>query len=300
MTRTPELARRFFDRFEPVHAVTYFAPEALGALENLGYRGLGTGYFAARSAPLGPVPAAVVTALFYNFSPAQVARYLPAAWSVAPPADALRARLTGAAAALRRTGVGTGEQVSEKAVATAAALCAKAVGGLDVDGRPLFAANTALPWPEDPVEKLWHATTLLREHRGDGHVAALVAAGISGRQANVLHWAAGAVPLEFIKRSRAYDDAEWHRCVESLCARGLLTADGTLTDAGHELKSDLEATTDRVALPALAALDDDEVEALFAALTPITRQVVAGGDVPAGTPMGLRRDELDDDSAHLG
>ena len=295
MTRTPELARRFFDRFEPVHAVTYFAPEALGALADVGYRGLGMGYFAARSAPLGPVPAPVVTALFYNFSPTQVARFLPAAWAVAPPAEAVRARSAGAAAALRRVGV----DADEAALTTAATLCVRAATGLPVDGRPLFAANTALPWPDDPVEKLWHATTLLREHRGDGHIAALLAAGISGRQANVLHWAAGAVPVEFLKRSRAYDDAEWDSCAESLCARGLLTADGVLTDAGRELKADIEATTNRAALPALDALDDDEVEALFGALTPITRRVVAGGDVPAGTPMGLRRDELGDDSAGL-
>lgn len=294
MTRSPDLARRFFDRFEPVHALTYFAPDALGAMNDLGYRGLGMCYFAARAAPLGPVPAPVVAAAFYNFSPTQVARFIPAVWSVAPPADALRGRLAGAATALRRAGVTDAE-----GTATAAALCAKAVTGLPVDGRPLFAANTALAWPDDPVEKLWQATTLLREHRGDGHVAALLAAGITGRQANVLHCAAGAVPAAFIKQSRAYEDTEWQQCTETLAARGLLSADGALTDAGRQLKDDVEATTNRAALPALDALDDDEVETLFATLTAITRLVVAGGDVPAETPMGLRRTELDDDSAHL-
>lgn len=281
-----------------MHAVTYFAPEARQALDGLGYRGFWMGYFAARSAPLGPVPAEVVTATFYNFAPARVGKALPAAWGVAPVAAALRARRQSAAAALRRYGAtqpGAADQLS-----TAAELCAKAARSAPLDGRVLFAANAALPWPTEPVETLWHATTLLREHRGDGHVAALVAAGVSGRQANVLHAAAGAVPADYIKRTRDYDDAEWARCTEALVRRGLVTAEGALTASGGELKAHVETATDTAALTALDGLTDDEVETLFEALTPITRLVVAGGDLPAATPMGLRHHELDDDSARLG
>lgn len=80
---------------------------------------------------------------------------------------------------------------------------------------------------------------------------------------------------------------------------GLLGDDGSLSAAGRELKDQIESRTDTLALSALDALSDDEVEALFAALTPITRVVVDGGDVPARTPMALRRDGLHDDSAHL-
>ena len=142
---------------------------------------------------------------------------------------------------------------------------------------------------------------LLREHRGDGHVAALLSEGLSGRptESNVLHAAAGSVPTEFIKRSRDYTDEEWASCVEALAARGLLTAAGTLTDSGQAMKDRIENQTDAMALTALRDLADDEVERLFVALTPLTCLVVAGGDPPAATPMGLRRDELDDDSAHL-
>lgn len=167
-----------------------------------------------------------------------------------------------------------------------------------MDGRPLFAANSALPWPEDALASLWHASTLLREHRGDGHVAVLTAAGISGRDANVLHCAAGGVSGEFIRRSRDYEDDEWATCCRSLQARGLLDG-ATLSDVGRRLKDDIENATDTLALSALAALDDAEVEALFATLTPVTRAVTAGGDVPETTPMGLRRDELHDSSSHL-
>ncbi len=149
------------------------------------------------------------------------------------------------------------------------------------------------------VAVLWHAATLLREQRGDGHVAALTAEGVSGRDCNVLHAAAGRVPREMIMRSRDYDDDQWADHTERLRRRGLLDAGGELTTAGWDLKNHIEDTTDAPALRALDALDDAEVDTLFRALTPLTRAVVAAGDIPAATPMGLRRDELDDDAAHL-
>src|SRR6201990_176125 len=112
MPREPGLARRFYDRFEPVHAVTYFAPEARAALDALGYRGFWMGYFAARSAPLGIVSPEVVTATFYNFAPERVAKALPSAWQIAGPDAALRARQDSAVEALRRYGLVSDEKVS--------------------------------------------------------------------------------------------------------------------------------------------------------------------------------------------
>jgi hypothetical protein len=291
--RQPSLARRFFDRFEPVHAVTYFAPEARTALDGLGFRGFWMGYFAARSAPFGMVPTEVVAAAFYNFAPERVAKALPAAWEIASPSDALRVRQDSAVAALRRYGV------TDDDAGPAAELAGKAARSAPLDGRPLFAANVALDWPDEPVARLWHAVTLLREQRGDGHVAVLSTLGVSGRESNVLHAAAGRVPQEMIMRSRDYDEEQWDHYRQRLARRGLLDDDGALTDAGRDLKRRIEETTDRLALSALDVLDDDEVERLFRSLTPITRKVVAAGDVPAATPMGLGRDDLHDDSAHL-
>jgi hypothetical protein len=290
--RRPELARRFFHRFEPVHAVTYFAPEARAALDDLGYPGFWVGYFAARSAPLGKVPAEVVTAMFYNFAPERVAKALPRAWAVAGPEAALLARHESVVAALRRYGVDDNARVR-----TAAELAGRAAQHAGVDGRPLFAANRALPWPDEPVLALWHAATLLREHRGDAHIAVLIAEGVSGRESNVLHAAAGKVPREYMMRARDYDDDSWRAHEIALATRGLLDDQGTLTPSGADLKNHIESSTDRLALRALDALDDDDVEELFAALTPITRQVIAGGDIPSLTPMGLSRDDLDDASA---
>jgi hypothetical protein len=293
VARQPSLARRFFDRFEPVHAVTYFAPEARTALDGLGFRGFWMGYFAARSAPLGVVPTEVVTASFYNFAPTRVGKALPAAWDIASPSEVLRVRQDSAVAALRRYGI------TDDDAGAAAELAEKAARSAPLDGRPLFAANVALDWPDEPVARLWHAVTLLREQRGDGHVAVLSTLGVSGRESNVLHAAAGRVPKEMIMRSRDYDEEQWDHYRERLARRGLLDADGALTDAGRDLKRRIEETTDGLALSALDPLDDDEVERLFGSLTPITRKVVAAGDVPAATPMGLGRDDLHDDSAHF-
>jgi hypothetical protein len=293
VSRQPSLARRFFDRLEPVHAVTYFSPDSRTALEGLGFRGFWASYFAARSAPFGVVPAEVVTAAFYNFTPERVAKALPAAWEIASPSELLRVRQESAVAALRRYGV------TDDEAGAAAELAEKAARGAPLDARPLFAANRALDWPGEPVAKLWHAVTLLREQRGDAHVAVLCSLDVSGRESNVLHAAAGRVPREMIMRGRDYDEQQWAHYRSRLADRGLLDAEGALTDAGQDLKQRIEDTTDRLALSALDVLDDDEVERLFRSLTPITRKVVAGGDVPAATPMGLSRDDLHDDSAHL-
>jgi hypothetical protein len=253
------------------------------------------GYMAARSAPLGQVPADVVAAMFYNFTTARVAKALPAAWQIADPAAALAARLDSAVAALRRSGV-----IDDEATRTAADLAAKAARTAPLDGRPLYAANRALDWPDDPIAQLWQAVTLLREQRGDAHVAILLGEGITGRQSNVLHAAAGRTPREMLMRSRDYDDEQWEHYSDELRARGLLDGSGELTEAGRRLKQAIEDRTDAAALSALDGLTDAEVETLFQTLTPITRQVVAAGDVPAATPMGLRRDDLTDGSAHLG
>jgi hypothetical protein len=196
-------------------------------------------------------------------------------------------------AALRRYGV------TDDDAEAAAELAARAAGSAALDGRPLFAANLALDWPAQPLAKLWHAATLLREQRGDAHVALLAAHGISGRECNILHAAAGRVPKEMIMRSRDYDDEQWEHYSGRLADRGLLDGDGELTDAGRSLKQRIEDRTDELALATLDVLDDTEVETLFRTLTPITRKVVSGGDVPAATPMGLSRHDLDDDSAHI-
>lgn len=288
MHRDPALARDLWRRVELVHAVTYFSQEALEALRQAGYKGFWMGYFAGRAAPLGAVGPEVVTALFYNFAPSRVARAIPDAWSFAPPDAALEARSHGSVAALRRL-------LGDTDVSAVAALARRAASSAPCEGRALFAANLALPWPDDPLGELWHAATLLREHRGDGHVAVLTATGVSGREANVLHAAAVGTAPEYVAVARDYDDAEWATNAAALAERGLLTSDGRLTDTGSELKDEVELSTDRLALTAYAGLDDAEVAELLAALTPLARAVVASGEVPPTTPIGRLTEGLDGD-----
>jgi hypothetical protein len=284
MSRDPSVARRLWQRLEVIHAVTYFAPEATGALRDAGYRGFWMGYFAGRAAPLGAVGPDVVGALFYNFAPARVSRALPDAWGFAPPDAALAARLDGSVAALRRS---LGAAAEGRDLEAAAELASRAASSAPPEGRVLYAANRALPTPEEPLAALWHAATLLREHRGDGHVATLTAAGVSGREANVIQAAAGITPREVFVAARDYDDTEWDELVVGLARRDLLTAEGTLTPTGQRLKADIEQRTDTIALSAYEVLDDDEIERLTGILTPLARAVLDSGDVPAITPIGM-------------
>ena len=176
-----EFTRHLWQLYEPVHAVTYFGTQARAAFESAGLRGFWRGYFAGRAAPLGAVAAAPVTAAFFSFAPAMVARAVPDVWQRASPDQALAARLDGAVAVLRA--VLPAEPGRWEA---AAGLLETAARAAVTDGRVLGAANAALPRPTDPLARLWQAATVLREHRGDGHVIALVDAELDGCQALVL------------------------------------------------------------------------------------------------------------------
>ena len=254
MIRDAQLARRLWSRLEPIHAVTYFSPEALAALAKAGYKGFWMGYFAGRAAPMGRVGPEIVFATFYNFSMAHVRRAIPDAWTFAPPSAALKARQEGSVAALKRA---FADREHADTVETAAMLARAAAESAPMEGCTLFAANRSSPWPDDPTAVLWHASTLLREHRGDGHVAALTAAGIHGREANILHSAAGVVPREVFEVSRHYDNAEWDSVSAPLASRGLLDRDGKITDQGKAMRADVEHRTDAHALSAYDTLDDE-------------------------------------------
>ncbi len=268
---------------EPVHALTYFAPECRDAAAAAGLRGFWAGYFAMRAAPLGPVGAEVVTATFYNFAPSFVARRVPAVWSSCPPADALAARLAGVDTALRRVvpdWVGSGE------AREAAGLARSAAGAVQVAGRPLAAGEVAQPWPDAPHLVLWQALTVLREHRGDGHLIALGIREVGGLESHVLASAATGVARDWLLTARGWDAAEWDAAADRLTARGWL--DGQeLTPAGREVRTAVEADTDRLAAAPWAALGDDGCDRLAELLTPVRQAVVDAGLWPAGNPIGV-------------
>ncbi len=268
---------------EPLHAVTYFAPESFAAWEDAGIRGFWRGYFATRAAPFGPVGPEVVTATFFNFAPGMVARALPAVWELASPAAAVQARSDGAVAALRAI---LGDDLD---VGDAPELARAAVAGCEVAGRALFAANLALPWPDEPVAALWHGLTLLREHRGDSHNAALVAVGLDGLEAHVLAGSleAGGAGRATRQEARGWTDEEWATAVERLDGRGLVATDGSATDAGRALHAAVEARTDAAAMRPWEHLGEEATRALVAQVRPWAEAVVSSGVVRFPNPMGL-------------
>ncbi|MEU4087695.1 SCO6745 family protein [Streptomyces aureus] len=278
-----DVARRLWRLLEPVHAVVYFAPEPLEEFRSAGYRGFWMGYFAGRAAPLGSVGANVVHALFYNFAPARVSRALPAAWSFAPPEQALEARVRGSVRALGRV---LGAAADGPEVARAAELAMRAARSAPAEGRALFAANRSVQVPQEPLAQLWQAATLLREHRGDGHVATLVAAGVGGRESHVLHAAASGVPRDVYASGRDFAEAEWASRRDALAERGLVEGNG-LSAQGRRLVARIEERTDDLAATAYDVLTADETDELARLLGPLARAVVSAGDIPLDNPMGL-------------
>jgi hypothetical protein len=270
--------------FETYHAHIYFVPEALESYRELGLKGGWMGYFASRSAALGAASAGLVTAVFFNFHPAMVARALPDAWALASPEDVLAARLRTADVALRRL---VPDHVGSPAEAEAAALAREAAEGPALAGRPLFGALRSLPWPDEPHLTLWHACTLLREHRGDGHVAALTAAGLDGCEAHVTVTATGAVPRETLQTNRKWSDDEWAAAVARLQDRGWLDAAGGLTDAGRAGRAEVEARTDTLAEEPWTTLGPERTGRLLELLTPMARGINDAGGVPVPNPVGV-------------
>jgi helix-turn-helix protein len=280
------VARRLWQVLETLHMTVYFAPEPRQAYRAAGLRGGWMGYFASRSAAMGPVPAEVVVATFYNFHPRMVHRALPDAWAFATPERVLAARGQGVDATLRRL---LGPAVHGPEVAEAAGLAGRAMDGSDPAGRPLYAAHAALAWPEAPHLALWHAATLYREFRGDGHVACLLADRIDGCQAHVMAAAAGQLPAAVLREYRGWSEDEWAVAAGRLRARGWLGGDGSLTQAGRAAREALEQRTDELAMAPWRQLGGDGCARLLELLDRPARLVVKGGGVPFPNPVGLPR-----------
>jgi hypothetical protein len=280
---SPATARRLWALGEPFHALVYFAAECLAAGEAAGLKGFWQTYFAFRAAPLGAVGADVVTASFYNFAPAFVARRVPAVWDALAPASALDTRLAGVDAAVRRV-LGEEWRRSPEAV-EAAELARIAAAAVDRPGRVLAAANAGLPEPDEPHLRLWQSLTTLREHRGDGHVVALLQREVDGVSAHVLAAAAGRSSRDWLMRARGWDDAAWDEAVARLTERGWLDED-ELSAEGLAMVAAIEADTDRLALAPWRALGDARCDRLGELLAPVRRAVVAAGEWPDHNPIG--------------
>jgi hypothetical protein len=273
---TATTARRMFELLEPICLVTYFADESNEELAALGHRTYWDGYFASRAAPLGRVPAQVVHAAFYSFADGEAARHIPSAWETVPPEVSFAAWRRGSAASVRRI---VGEELAESpGLARAADLTTKAATSAPTAGRVMYAGWRALEVPSDPVTRLWHSATMLREHRGDGHVAALVGARIGGTEAHVLSALdMGIHPPETFGRIHHLPKKRLAAVMAGLRERGLVDADGWFTDAGRETKRRIETLTDELAAAPYEGLSPAELDELVAELEPITARMVAAG-----------------------
>jgi hypothetical protein len=269
----PVVARKLSRSLEPYHGVIYFLPEATEAYAKLGVTGR-DGYFASRSAPLGATTSGVVIATFFNFNPKLIEHAIPSAWQKTTPAAMLDARLEAIDLGLRRL---LGDVVGSAEVARAAELARVAAEGCTVPGRPLYAGHATLPWPTEPHLVLWHAISLIREFRGDGHIACLVVEGLDAVEALITHAASGAVPRIALQTSRAWSDEEWEASIARLAARGLVTDDGAFTDEGTALRARIEDQTDVLALPAWKALGEDGCTELRDLVRPWSRAIVDSG-----------------------
>jgi len=269
----PTLARKMWRTLEPYHGMIYFTPRATEAYASLGITGR-TGYFASRSAPMGAVPASVVIATFFNFKPALVEASMRGAWDAVTPAALLDARLAAADAALREL---LGDEVIASAeMAEAAATARAAAEACRAPGRPLYAAHAELAWPDEAHLQLWHAITLLREYRGDGHIAALVVEGLDGCEALVTHGSEGLIPPALLQASRGYNDDEWVAAQQRLEDRGW-RSNGEPTPLGLEARARIESVTDEQAMAPWLAIGEDRSDRLRSLVRPMSKAIASSG-----------------------
>jgi hypothetical protein len=281
MSNLPARAgRRCHNVVNPLHSVLYFSPDYTGELSRLGVEDGSAAYFAGRGAAFGRVGAGVVTASFYNFNPELIARCLPAVWDTVSPQEVLAARLRAADTTLRRL-LGD-EAVESKEMAEAAALALRATEACSRGGRPLYSAHADLPVPQAPHLALWHGATLLREHRGDGHVMALVGAGLDPVEALVSHTATGrGMAAGWVRATRGWTPQDWSAAQDRLRERGLLDAEGGLTAAGTELREAVEDETDRLDRAPYEHLGAAGVERLTELATGFTTAAAVAGAFPS-------------------
>jgi hypothetical protein len=280
------IAARANRSLDPLHSMIYFAPEADEELTKTGLRPGRMTYFASRSAPMGAVAAGVTTATFYNFNPALVARHIPRAWTLASIDDVLAARLVAVDRALHRL---LGEAIAAPELRELAGLARRAAEGLAPAGRPLYAAHAELPWPTEPHLALWHAITLLREFRGDGHVAALTDAELSGIEALITHTSTGrGFTVATAKATRGWSDDEWAAATAGLQERGFLDDGGDLTAGGTALRDSVERATDRLGAAPWQQLGAEGLERLIELGRGFTKQIAVAGAWPEGVFAAAR------------
>ncbi len=262
-----------------VHRFVYFVPEAAEEYLALGITGRAA-YFASRTAPMGVVPDEVILATFYNFSERAVrSANIAEAWSKASPEQIQAARFRAVRRALDRVGVSyTADEIAE-----VRELIDPVVVGLGLAGKPLAAANAAVALPQDPLVALWQQVTVIREWRGDAHIALLVANSVGPCDCMVLQVGTGRFPLGITKATRQWNEDEWSDSIRDLAARGWVSADGAMTPEGTAAREHIEDETDRLCAPIWKPIGDGGAARLAQLLERIHPAFVAAGTYGAFT-----------------
>jgi hypothetical protein len=271
--------RQFWQGIEVIHDVVYFGPDIRDRFDAIGLKGWWMAYFAHRSAALGTPGPELVTALFYGFAPRLVHRALPDAWQRADRDEILATRLELARDRLRPALAADATPHIEQLATELATI----VDRLDFAGRALAAAHATVSPPDDPLGRLWWAATVLREYRGDSHVAVLVANELDGAMANALAVADGRAPANQ-REARGWTEEEWAAAYDRLCTRGWVGDDGWVTAAGRSAREEIEIQTDQ----ASSSCFDDQRQQLAVttepALVGFARAINSAGAVPFPNP----------------
>lgn len=272
---TTTMPRRFHKLIEPLSVTVFFSPEVSAALTELGLDPI-QAYFCSRAAPMGAVTAGVVNATFFSFAPTMVAYGIR--WDIASPERVLQARHSAIRECLTR--LLAEEDGSMPEITRATELLRIAVDACTFEGRPIAGAHAGLPWPTDPVTGLWHAAMILREYRGDGHIAALLSHHIDPCEALALDAAyAHAKPSAYFDW-RSWEIPDREAAHARLVARGFLTEEGALTDGGGKFREMVEIDTDRLASAPFDALGPEPGEEALASIQPLVERIVQRRGVP--------------------
>ncbi len=273
------LARELWRVVEPFHQLAYRSPEAEEAYVSIGLDRPEYRYFGSRLAALGAIELRTASAVLYGFAPSYIGTAIPDVWKVARPHDITQARLLGAEKTLQRI---IGAAMTSEEMTQAALIGRRLVDSTDFSGRPIGAAHADLPWPDSPGMVLWHACTILREHRGDAHWDVTSAEDIDAVECHVLHAADGAMPADLLQRVSGWDDTAWQAAVDRLRSRGLISFDNlSLTAVGSDVKLRIERATDRAAAKALVEVGDDSVLQLASSMRPWVDHVMQAGVIGA-------------------
>jgi hypothetical protein len=270
---------------EPIGANVYFAPEAQERYRALGLDYM-TGYFCSRSASMGVLAGMTVASAFGVFNPAIVSAAVEAGWAKTDRETLLRARYEGAVASLRRL---IGEP-DPKTLSRAIELLRRGLAVADHAGHPIYSGLLSLPWPDDPMGQLWRCCDMVREHRGDSHIAVWAKALVAPIEIQLMSELQMGIPLKTYSATRGWTPQQMEDALDGMRAKGWMSGD-VFSPEGQGLRDRIEADTDAMETPIVEAIGadfDEVIDLLRPWASAIVKVGIEGGGYPGG-PDAIRQ-----------